>query len=112
MDPEKVEVIRLLAPTIAIICSMGVVGWVLTTWMRIKHGYPLEGSWGQKVEPIRNREADQQVKLLDQENAELRDELAAMKERLAVVERIVTDNSYGLTSQIEALRDQPEKELR
>jgi hypothetical protein len=109
MDPEKIEVLRVLAPTIAIVGVAGMIGWVLTTWMRIKHGYPLEGSWGQKVEPIRNREADSQVKLLGQENAQLRDELAAMKDRLAVVERIVTDNSYGLTSQIEALRDNKDK---
>jgi hypothetical protein len=109
MDPEKIEVLRVLAPTIAIVGVAGMIGWVLTTWMRIKHGYPLENSWGQKVEPSRNREADSQVKLLGQENAQLRDELAAMKDRLAVVERIVTDNSYGLTSQIEALRDNKDK---
>lgn len=109
MDPEKIEVLRVLAPTIAIVGVAGMIGWVLTTWMRIKHGYPLENSWGQKVEPLRNREAEKQVKLLGQENDQLRDELAAMKDRLAVVERIVTDNSYGLTSQIEALRDNKDK---
>lgn len=109
MDPEKIEVLRVLAPTIAIVGVAGMIGWVLTTWMRIKHGYPLENSWGQKVEPLRNREAEKQVKLLGQENDQLRDELAAMKDRLAVVERIVTDTGYGLTSQIEALRDNKDK---
>jgi hypothetical protein len=109
MDPAKIEVIRVLAPAISMVGVAGMVGWVLTTWMRIKHGYPLDGAWGQKLEPSRNREADQQVKLLGQENAQLRDELAAMKDRLAVVERIVTDTGYGLTSQIEALRDNKDK---
>ncbi len=32
-----------LAPLIVMMSLMGLVGWVLTTWMRVKHGYPLDG---------------------------------------------------------------------
>jgi len=47
MDPEKLEVIRTVLPMISTIAIAGVGGWVITTWMRIKNGYPLDGAWGQ-----------------------------------------------------------------
>jgi len=81
-----------------------VAGWVFTTWIRVKNGYPLEGSWGQQIKPVSDAEAKQRVALLTQENAELRAELGSVKDRLANVERIVTDGGYALGSEIEALR--------
>ena len=78
-------------------------GWVITTWMRIKNGYPLENSWGKAVYP-KSQENEERVKLLSQENAALRAELGSMKDRLANVERIVTDSGYHLTHEIESLR--------
>jgi hypothetical protein len=83
---------------------VGVVGWVFTTWLRIKHGYPLESSWGKAIYPQKNDETIERVKLLSQENAQLRAELGAVKDRLANVERIVTDDSHRLTQEIESLR--------
>ena len=93
-----------LAPVVAVIVSVGVAGWVITTWLRIKNGYPLDGAWGQAVYPKKNEEAMERVKLLSQENAQLRAELGSVKDRLANVERIVTDDSHRLTQEIEALR--------
>jgi len=83
---------------------VGVVGWVFTTWLRIKHGYPLESSWGKAIYPQKNDETMERVKLLSQENAQLKAELGAVKDRLANVERIVTDDSHRITQEIEALR--------
>jgi hypothetical protein len=80
------------------------VGWVLTTWMRIKNGYPLDGAWGQAVYPKTDQEAVERVKLLSQENAQLRAEIGSIKDRLANVEKIIVDDSHRLTSEIEALR--------
>ena len=77
---------------------------MFTTWLRIKHGYPLESSWGKAIYPQRNDETVERVKLLSQENAQLRAELGAVKDRLANVERIVTDDSHRLTQEIESLR--------
>jgi predicted metal-binding membrane protein len=95
-------------PVIAIMgIGIGVIatlGWVFTTWLRIKHGYPLDGAWGQAVYPKTSNEAMERVKLLSQENAQLRAELGSVKDRLANVERIVTDDSHRLTQEIEALR--------
>ncbi len=83
---------------------IGVIGWVFTTWLRIKHGYPLDGAWGQAVYPKSNDEAMERIKLLSTENAQLKAELGSLKDRMANVERIVTDSSHGLTQEIEALR--------
>jgi hypothetical protein len=83
------------------------IGWVFTTWLRIKHGYPLDGAWGQAIYPKTSDETIERVKLLSQENAKLRAELGAVKDRLANVERIVTDDGHRLTQEIERLRDRP-----
>jgi hypothetical protein len=98
------RLIAQLFPLIAIITAVGVGGWVLTTWMRIKHGYPLDGAWGQAIYPKDNNEVMERVKLLSSENAQLRAELGSVKDRLATVERIVTDDSHRLTQEIESLR--------
>ena len=90
-----------------IACAAVAAGWVANTWIRVKHGYPLENSWGKAIYP-KNDQAIERVKLLTQENAELRAELGSMKDRLANVERIVTDSGYHLTSEIDRLRDKRE----
>ena len=100
---EKLQFIANLAPLIAIIVSVGVAGWVVTTWMRIKHGYPLETSWGVPLHPSSDKEAQERIKLLTGENAQLRAEIGSIKDRLATVERIVTDDSVRLAREIDGL---------
>jgi predicted metal-binding membrane protein len=92
------------APLVAIIVFLSVGGWIFTTWLRVKHGYPLDGAWGQAIYPKTGDEAMERIKLLSSENAQLRAELGSVKDRLAVVERIVTDDSHRLTQEIESLR--------
>lgn len=104
MDPDKLSMITAIGPMIGIGIVSISAGWVLTTWMRIKNGYPLDGAWGQAIYPKHDQEAVERVKLLSQENAQLRAELGSIKDRLANVEKIVVDDSHRLTSQIEALR--------
>ncbi len=103
MDPEKVSVLTTLAPMIGVGVIAITAGWVITTWMRIKNGYPLDGAWGQPVHPKTDKEAAERIKLLTQENAELRAELGSIKDRLGNVEKIVVDDSHRLTAEIEAL---------
>ncbi len=101
MDPVTLQ---FLAPVIGLgVVSMS-VAWVINTWLRVRHGYPLENSWGKAVYPQKSDEAVERVKLLSQENAQLRAELGSMKDRLSSVERIVTDSGYQLTHEIERLR--------
>ena len=95
-------------PMIAVLAMgiglVGVIGWVFTTWLRIKHGYPLDGAWGQAIYPKSSDETMERVKLLSTENAQLRAELGSIKDRLATVERIVTDDSHRLSQEIDQLR--------
>lgn len=83
---------------------LGVIGWIFTTWLRIKNGYPLENSWGKAIYPKTDQESVERIKLLSQENAQLRAEISAMKDRLANVARIVIDENHALTRDIEQLR--------
>ena len=104
MDPDILAMITAIGPMIGIGIVSISAGWVLTTWMRLKNGYPLDGAWGQAVYPKHDQEAVERVKLLSQENAQLRAELGSVKDRLANIEKIVVDDSHRLTSEIEALR--------
>jgi len=104
MQPEKINVLMQMMPFIITVTAIGVCGWVITTWLRIKNGYPLDGQWGQALYPKRDDETIERVKLLSQENGQLRAELGSIKDRLANVERIVTDSSHSLDREIEQLR--------
>lgn len=97
--------IEALAPVIISATAVGTVGWVINNWLRMRNGYPLENSWGKAVYPKDNGEAQARVQLLTQENAQLRAEVGAIKDRLASVERIVTDQGYDVARQIEGLRE-------
>lgn len=94
----------LIAGVVAI-SGAGILASVHNTRLKIKNGYPIEGMWGQSLKPEMTTEAMERVKLVTQENAGLRAELAAVKDRLAVVERIVTDKGFDVARQIEWLRD-------
>ena len=106
MNFDLMEIIRLAAPVVIGIALIITGGVLLNTWLKMKHGYPLSGSWGQKLYPKSSSEEVERIKLLSQENAALRAELGSVKDRLGNVERIVTDSGYQLTHQIEALRAQ------
>lgn len=92
-----------LAPVFVSAIMIGTVGWLVNNWLRMRHGYPLENSWGKAVYPKAD-EAQARVQLLTQENAQLRAEIGSIKDRLASVERIVTDSGYDVAQQIESLR--------
>lgn len=102
---EKIQFFSALAPVIATVGVAGMFGWVATTWMRIRNGYPLDGQWGQALYPKRDDETIERVKLLTQENGQLRAELGAIKDRLQNVERIVTDSGHMVAQEIEQLRN-------
>lgn len=86
------------------IIAISTIGWVATSWIRARHGYPVEGEWGKAIYPRQTTEELERIKLLSQENAQLRAELGSVKDRLANVERIVTDEAHALNREIEQLR--------
>ena len=100
---EKVQFIFDALPWITGMVVVSVGGWVLTTWLQIKHGYPLETSWGLPLHPTTDRAAAERIKLLTAENAQLRAELGSVKDRLENIERIVTDQPSRLAREIESL---------
>jgi hypothetical protein len=91
-------------PGFVVIAIAAIGGWVFTTWLRVKHGYPLEGSWGQALKPVQTNEAVERLKLLTSENAQLQAELGALKDRVQVLERIATDDGRRLSREIDNLR--------
>jgi len=109
MDPDTLQafnfVLKVL-PWVAIIVVAGIAGSVLSNWLKIKNGYPLETSWGIPLHPTSDRESIERIKLLTNENAQLRAELGAVKDRLETVERIVTDRPSKLAREIDALTNE------
>ena len=85
--------IEALAPVIISATAVATLGWVVNNWLRMRNGYPLENSWGKAVYPK------------DDTEAQLRAEVGSIKDRLASVERIVTDQGYDVARQIEGLRE-------
>ncbi len=89
------------SPTFVLaIIAIATGGWIINNWIRARHGYPLENEWGGMTEKPENG----QQKLLQAENRELKDQVEHMQDRLAVLERIVTDKGYTLSEEIEQLR--------
>lgn len=106
MDPEVKEVfsfITTILPWVVTIVAVSVGGWAFTTWLRIKNGYPLQSSWGLPLHPKTDRESAERIKLLTNENAQLRAEIGSVKDRLETVERIVTDQPSKLAREIDSL---------
>ena len=92
----------LLIPIVAI--ASGPIAWIATTWVRAKHGYPLETSKGQLFNrdgPVSEARA---TALLSNENAQLRGQVGRLEERIAVLERIATDPAERTARAIDALR--------
>lgn len=77
------------------IAVVSIVAGVITTWIRAKHGYPMEdekGSGGKKMQAI------------CAENEELKKQVSELTERLIVLERIATDPAERVSKEIEKLR--------
>ena len=78
------------------------IAWILNTWIRVKHGYPLGDGAGGQVHKSASPDA-----IADQVREALasRDEtIARLEERVRVLERIVTDEPRRVANEIEALR--------
>ena len=106
MDPETREVFEFVTtvlPMVIVLVGLCVGGWMFTTWLRIKNGYPLETSWGQPLHPASDKESQERIKLLTGENAQLRAEIGSVKDRLETIERIVTDQPARLSREIDSL---------
>lgn len=88
---------------IVAIVALSMAGWVLTTWMRVKHGYPLTDDNGNTVHRT-DPDAGRKIELLSGENEKLTGRISRLEERIAVLERIATDPAVRTAREIDALR--------
>jgi hypothetical protein len=92
-------------PTFVIaIIAISTFGWVATSWIRARHGYPLEDEWSGKSHKGEQPETSRQVELLSSENDRLKGQVSRLEERLAVLERIATDPAERTAREIDQLR--------
>ena len=85
------------------IIAISTAGWVISTWIRAKHGYPIENEWSgttHKDDP----KAEKRITQLSDENGALKSQVHLLEQRLAVLERIATDQPDRITREIEQLR--------
>src|SRR3546814_1477343 len=101
---DNMDLLKVIAPIATILGMFAIGGWIFTTWLRVKNGYPLENSWGKAVYPKTSDEALERVKLISQENAQMRAELGSVKDRLPLIDSLVTDEVHRLGHEIEPLR--------
>lgn len=86
------------------IIAISTFGWVATSWIRAKHGYPLEDEWSGKSHKGEHPDSVRKVELLTDENARLTGQISRLEERIAVLERIATDPAERTAREIEGLR--------
>lgn len=85
------------------IIAISTLGWLVSTWIRAKHGYPIENEWSgttNKADPA----ADRKIELLTNENERLTGQIGRLEERIAVLERIATDPAERTAREIDSLR--------
>ena len=82
---------------------MSTLGWMFTTWVRARHGYPVENEWTGTVDRT-DADAGRKIALLSGENEKLMGRISRLEERIAVLERIATDPAIRTAREIEGLR--------
>lgn len=85
------------------IIGISTLGWVATTAIRARHGYPLDGEWGGSVVK-EDPDSIGKTSRLVEENQALQGRVKMLEDRLKVLERIATDPSRQLADDIERLR--------
>ena len=85
------------------IIAISTIGWVVTTAIRARHGYPVTDDHGRTISKI-DPAAVESMRGLTAENDQLKVTVGRLEERLKVLERIATDPSRQIADQIEQLR--------
>jgi hypothetical protein len=83
------------------IIAISTFGWIVTSWIRARHGYPLENEWRGTTG---KEDSQGRVEALSAENSALKGQIGRLEERLAVLERIATDPAERTAREIERLR--------
>lgn len=75
----------------------------INTYIRAKHGYPIENDDGKLAHPIAPPADARKIELLTAENDRLKGALLRLEERVAVLERIATDPGARVAREIDSL---------
>jgi hypothetical protein len=86
------------------IIFLSTIGWLASTWIRARHGYPIENEWSGMAHKGEQPESTRKIELLTNENERLTGRIGRLEERLAVLERIATDPAERTAREIENLR--------
>ena len=89
---------------VILIIAISTFGWLASSWIRARHGYPLENEWSGTTHKG-NPDAERRIELLTDENAGLKGQISRLEERIAVLERIATDPATRTAHEIEQLRN-------
>ena len=89
---------------VIVIIAISTFGWLASSWIRARHGYPLENEWSGMTNKEDSSDAAKQIELLTSENGALKGQIGRLEERLAVLERIATDPAERTAREIEQLR--------
>jgi hypothetical protein len=91
------------------IIAISTLGWLGSSWIRARHGYPIENEWsGMTYKGEAPSEAGE-VKRLANENSEMRAHIGRLEDRIRVLERIATDRGTALAAEIEDLAVGPSR---
>ena len=97
---DTMMLVETVAPIVTVLVFALIAGWIATTWLRLRHK-----ERERREDRAARSGAEQRNASLEQQNGELREQFALVKDRLSVLERIVTDRGYDVATQIEALRE-------
>lgn len=81
---------------VVVIVGLAMISWVITTWMRIKHGYSITDDNGNTIQPPAKGMSDED-----------KARIAKLEKRIEVLERIATDRGNLLANEIDALKELP-----
>ncbi|MGZ2411186.1 hypothetical protein ACUXST_000583 [Sphingomonas sp. F9_3S_D5_B_2] len=104
MDPDVLKLLEIVIPLMAVAVALGMIGWTVNTWIRMKHGYPLDGPWGRPIFPANGGKAGEEIRVLIEKNSLLEAEVEILKDRLDTLERIAVEKPSKLSRDIELLR--------
>lgn len=88
---------------VLILVAISTIGWVITTAIRARHGYPVTDDCGNTIARS-DPAADRKIELLSAENEQLTGQIGRLQDRLAVLERIATDPATRTAQEIDGLR--------
>jgi hypothetical protein len=86
-----------------LVVAMLSIWGMFSTWVKARHGYPIETERGQLLHKGASEDA-RSIALLSSENEKLQGQIVRLEERVSVLERIATDPSERTARAIEQLR--------